>query len=168
MVTAGDELPGPPPRLFERPAAAGALPEPLASSEALAVLRRRWAQLRGAPVREPADAMSQPARAVSGVRAKVRAKVVNAAAGVQAAERAMTGDLVHALDAVARRVDELGARVADLERLVEDVVDTVSEDLVRVHEVLDGAASHAAPGTPGPPGRNAHESEGDAPAREHR
>lgn len=150
METPGDALPGPPPALFDRPVAARPWPEPLAGSEVVAALHRRWAQLRGQPERDPADA--QAARAVGGVRAKVRARVVNAAAGVQAAERAMTGDLVRALDAVAQRIDELAGRVADLEHVVQEVVDTVSEDLVRIHEAAADVRAAASPTTPGADG----------------
>ncbi len=73
-----------------------------------------------------------------GVRAKVRAKVATAAAGVQQADRAVTGDLIRAVDLLAHRIDEITARVVDLEALVQEVVDTVSEDLARVQVALGG------------------------------
>lgn len=156
-ATGGAEDPLAPPRLLARPAAPAPLPPSLGQSEAIAQLHRRWAQLHGAPVVAPAApaAPSPPPDAeraapaaprIPGVRAKVRARVATAAAGVQQADRAMTGDLVRAVDALAQRIDEIAGRVGELEALVQEVVDTVSEDLVRLRVALG-----TAPGGPGGP-----------------
>lgn len=147
-----------PPRLLSRPAVPAPPPAPLAGSEQLAQLHRRWAQLHGVPVGaetqdagpRPTDvgrADSGPPRIPGGVRAKVRARVATAAAGVQQADRAMTGDLVRAVDAVAVRLDELTVRMTELETLVQEVVDTVSEDLIRLRAALESV--HRPGPTPG-------------------
>lgn len=136
-----------PPRLLARPADPPPPPPPLARSEQVSQLHRRWAQLHGAPPGggPPAPEHGEPEkgapRVPGGVRAKVRAKVATAAAGVQQADRAMTGDLIQAVDTLARRIDELTTRLTDLEALVQDVVDTVSEDLVRLQVALATPAS---------------------------
>lgn len=140
------------PRPLPRPAEPRPLPPPIGQSEAVARLHRRWAQLNGAPVTStgvgaaaPPDAGTGPsplgasaggARIPGGVRAKVRAKVATAAAGVQQADRAIAGDLVQAVDALAGRIDDLFVRVAELESLVQDVVDVMSEDLSRLRAAL--------------------------------
>ena len=144
--TPGPSDPLAPPRLLTRPAAPPPVPPPLAQSEPIAQLHRRWSQLHGAPgsAALPAPAVPDPGRGAApaapripgGVRAKVRARVATAAAGVQQADRAMTGDLVRAVDAIAHRLDELSTRVSDLEALLQEVVDTVSEDLVRLQVAL--------------------------------
>lgn len=134
-----------PPRLLSRPAEARPLPLPIHDSDALVAVRRRWAQIaattgRMAPADERTEATTgHAARVPGGVRAKVKARVATAAAGVQAQDRAMTAELVGALDALSRRVDELTSRVHDLESLVQEVVEVTSEELTRV-EVAFGAA----------------------------
>lgn len=164
-ATGGAEDPLAPPRLLGRPAAPTPLPPSLGQSEAIAQLHRRWAQLHGAPAPAPAPAPAAPspppdaeraeraapaAPRIPGVRAKVRARVATAAAGVQQADRAMTGDLVRAVDALAQRIDEIAARVGELEALVQEVVDTVSEDLVRLRVALGTAQDRpAGPKAPG-------------------
>ena len=84
---------------------------------------------------------------VGGVRAKVRARVAAVARADAGADREFMGDLVRAVAALAQRVDEITTRVGDLERLVEDVVDRLSEDLVRVQAAI-GALDDRAPGGP--------------------
>jgi hypothetical protein len=121
-------------------------------SEELARLHRRWAQLNGAPAPStgvgaaalpaasrpatPVGGPAGPVRMPGGVRAKVRARVATAAAGVQQADRAIAGDLVRAVDALAERIDEAFGRIAELEALVQDVVDVMSEDLSRLRVAL--------------------------------
>lgn len=144
---AGEREPGmSPPRLLSRPAEAEPLPPPIHDADALTAVRRRWAQIaaasgRGAPDDEGTEGAPgrSPARTPGGVRAKVKARVATAAAGVQAQDRAMTGELVAAVDALARRVDELASRVGALESLLQEVVDLTSEELTRV-QVAVGAA----------------------------
>lgn len=150
-----------PPRLLSRPAAPSPAPAPLAASGPVTQLHRRWAQLHGAPAsagpEAPAPAVADTgqgaapaAHRIPGVRAKVRARVATAAAGVQQADRAMTGDLVRAVDALAQRIDEITTRVTDLEALVQDVVDTVSEDLVRLQAALGTGVDDAERAGPTP------------------
>lgn len=139
------ETPLAPPRLLSKPAAAKPVPPPIHDADALAAVRRRWGQISattgGAALGDPdpeGDAGRATARVPGGVRAKVKARVATAAAGVQAQDRAMTGELVGALDALARRVDELTTRVCELESLLQEVVELTSEELTRV-QVAFGA-----------------------------
>jgi len=138
-----------PPRLLTHRAEAGALPPPIYDADALAAVRRRWEQISASTGRSAhadehpeGDAVRPPQRAPAGVRAKVKARVATAAAGVQAQDRAMTGELVGALDALARRVDELASRLRDLESLVQEVVEVTSEDLIRVQVAFGAASGH--------------------------
>lgn len=144
-----------PPRLLSRPAEAKPAPPPIHAAEPLAAVRRRWAQFSAATGRPaPADPVAEggenrgSARVPGGVRAKVKARVATAAAGVQAQDLAMTGDLVGAIDALARRIDELTGRITDLEALVQEVVELTSEELARVQIAFDAARDD--PGSEGP------------------
>lgn len=144
-----------PPRLLTHRAEASALPPPIRDADALVAVRRRWAQLSASTVRgAPGDERGEgspargPQRVPGGVRAKVKARVATAAAGVQAQDRAMTGELVGALDAISKRVDELASRLRDLESLVQEVVEVTSEELTRV-QVAFGAAQGPRDDDPG-------------------
>lgn len=117
-------------------------PPPLHDAEVVATLHLKWAQLAGAaqgtapPGAGEAGDATGGAAGGGGVRAKVRARVVAAARADAAPDRALIGDLIRAVDAVAARVDEITARVGNLELLVQEVLDRLSEDLVRVHASL--------------------------------
>lgn len=140
-----------PPRLLTRRAEAGALPPPIHDADALVAVRRRWAQIsastgRGAPTDDHGEgATGRGSARAPGVRAKVKARVATAAAGVQAQDRAMTGELVDALEAISRRIDELAERLRDLESLVQETVELTSEELTRVQVAL-GAGRERPPG----------------------
>ncbi|MGH9100061.1 MAG: hypothetical protein ACRDV8_07515, partial [Acidimicrobiales bacterium] len=71
-----------------------------------------------------------------GVRAKVRARVVAAARADAAADRALIGELIRAVDAIAVRADEITARVGNLELVVQEVLDRVSEDMSRLQAAI--------------------------------
>jgi hypothetical protein len=98
------------------------------------------------------------------VGARLKAKLLAAGAeGYRSASQAdheLIGDLIRAIDAVARRADELAGRITDLEVVVQEVVAVMSEDLVRIlaflepaPDVLDDAAeSDPAPPAPAPGG----------------
>lgn len=129
------------PRLFSRRADPLPLPPALHDAEVVATLHLRWAQLAGAGQGAPpgaADAGDGPGGGGAGVRAKVRARVVAAARADAAADRGLIGDLIRAVDAVAARVDEVTARVGNLELLLQEVLDRTSEELVRVQVALGG------------------------------
>ncbi len=132
----------PAPRLLTHRADPLPLPPALHDAEVVASLHLRWAQLaaagQGAPPLGAGDADDGPGVGRSGVRAKVRARVVAAARADAAADRGLIGDLIRAVDAVAARVDEVTARVGNLELLVQEVLDRSSEDLVRVQAALGG------------------------------
>ncbi len=155
--TDSDRSIGTAPRLLSRAAEPLPLPPPVHDSDEVASLHVKWAQLVRGGAGAPHDAGgSAPVAAPGGgatagrVREKVRARVV-AAAGVQTvADRALIGDLIRAVDAIAARVDMVAQRAGDLELLLQEVVDRVSEDLVRMQMSLgslgprDGAVSHEA------------------------
>ncbi|MGC8472448.1 MAG: hypothetical protein ACP5PM_09175 [Acidimicrobiales bacterium] len=83
-----------------------------------------------------------------GVRAKVRARVAAVARADAGADREFMGNLVRAVAALADRVDEITKRLGDLELLVEDVVDRLSEDLVRVQAALGALDGPETPDDP--------------------
>lgn len=130
------------PRLLSLRADAPPLPPPLHDAEEVATLHHKWAQLAGAGQgSSPYDAGDATAGGavgggVGGVRAKVRARVVAAARADAAADRALIGSLIRAVDAIAARVDDVAARVGNLELLVQEVLDRLSEDLARVQAAL--------------------------------
>jgi hypothetical protein len=128
------------PRLLSHRADAQPLPPPLHDAEEIATLHLRWAQLagagQGAAAQGAGNAGDAAGGAGGGVRAKVRARVVAAARVDAAADRSLIGDLIRAVDAVAARVDDVAGRVGNLELLVQEVLDRLSEDLVRVQAAL--------------------------------
>ena len=130
------------PRLLSRRADPLPLPPALHDAEVVATLHLRWAQLaragQGAPPPGAGDAGDSPGGGGAGVRAKVRARVVASARADAAADRGLIGDLIRAVDAVAARVDEVTARVGNLELLLQEVLDRTSEELVRVQVALGG------------------------------
>lgn len=134
------EAPPPAPRLLSRRADPEPLPPPLHDAEEVASLHRKWAQLSGAgqaiSPHGPAAGGAIGGTGGGGVRAKVRARVVAAARTETAADRELIGDLIRAVDKVAARVDDVAARVGNLELLVQDVLDRLSEDLARVQAAL--------------------------------
>lgn len=149
----GTDLGLAPPRLLTRRAEAGDPPPPIHDADALVAMRRRWGQIsastgRGAPADDGGDGATGrgSARVPGGVRAKVKARVATAAAGVQAQDRAMTGELVDAVDALSRRVDELTSRLHDLASLVQEVVEMTSEELTRVQVTFDAGRERPAGG----------------------
>lgn|GEM_PF-4008723 len=129
---------GRPPDVLAEPAAPNPLPPPIHEADEVTTLHTNWARLAAGGGEEPPQAQ------VAGggrVRAKVRARVAAAtaanAATAQSQDRGLVGDLIRAVDAIAQRVDDLGARLNRLERLVQVVFDTLSEDLVRVLVAVD-------------------------------
>ncbi len=151
----------PAPRLLSHRADPLPLPPSLHDAEEISALHVRWAQLAAAAQGGPQGAGDPGGTTaagggaggggggavgggtgggggggVGGVRAKVRARVVAAARADAAADRALIGNLIRAVDAIAARVDDVTARVGNLELLVQEVLDRVSEDMVRVQAAL--------------------------------
>jgi hypothetical protein len=127
------------PRLLSQRADPAPLPPPLHDADEVASLHLQWARLAGGAgaIGEGArDPGTGGATGGGGVRAKVRARVVAAARADSAADRALIGDLIRAVDTVAARVDQVTERVGSLELLVQEVLDRLSEDLVRVHAAI--------------------------------
>jgi hypothetical protein len=143
-------LSGPAPGVFSVPAdSEGRLP-PLHDAEVVTTLHADWARAAAPPADE---APGQGQGAGGGrVRAKVRARVAGAgtaaSATLQQQDRALIGGLIRAVDALARRVDDHSARLVHLEQLVEEVVDQLSEDVVRVQVALEQAAGRGPSGPP--------------------
>ena len=125
--------------MLSRPADPVPLPPPVRELEEIASLHVKFARLvSSAQGQEPPDdgAGGGPGGGAGGVRAKVRARVAAVARADAGADREFTGSLVRAVAALAERVDLVTARVAELELLVQEVLDRVSEDLVRMQAAL--------------------------------
>lgn len=155
MAMAGDEEHIPPasaaheredpPRLLSRPAEPRPLPSPVRQSPEVATIHVHWAEMHGTlPPDHAARAPQATADTPGRVRSKVRARMVTAATEVtrraQQSDHALLGELIRAVDAVAGRVDDLGVRLGELEALVQEFVDVVSEDLVSLRVTGEGAA----------------------------
>jgi len=134
----------PAPRVLSQRADPDPLPPPLHDAEEVTTLHVKWAQLAGAGQGAAAQAGDRGDAAAGGlgaggVRAKVRARVVAAARADAAGDRALIGDLIRAVDVIAARVDDM------VELLVQEVLDSLSEDLARVQAALgtlDEPAGH--------------------------
>ncbi len=161
------------PRLLAHRAQPPPLPPPLREADDIASLHVKFARLvsgatgeapsvvggSGAGRGEPEPWRAEPGRGEGGhahggsgggggVRAKVRARVAAVARADAGADREFMGNLVRAVAALADRVDEITKRLGDLELLVEDVVDRLSEDLVRVQAALGALDGPETPDDP--------------------
>ena len=154
-ASSGPDDPYAPPRLLARPAAPPTPLPPVHGSEEVAVLHLHWSQLTQHGRTFEDEAPGPGTRTPAGVRAKVRARVATAATDAartaQQRDRELIGDLIRAVDLVARRLDDVASRVAHMEALVQDVVETVSEDLTRLRVALAAQAGHDREGGTGGP-----------------
>lgn len=129
-----------PPAVLRRPAGGAPPPPPVREDPDVVAVHQAWAHVHAAGDQAPA--------AGTGVRGKVRSRVTTAVTEVagpaQRDDRALIGHLIRAVDVLAHRCDELGGRVAELEALVEEVVNVVGEDLVRVRALLASTPSDRA------------------------
>jgi hypothetical protein len=118
---------------------------PVQAGPEVASVHQRWAAVHGKA--EPADADGEQA----GLRARMRSRVMGVAAeaagGPLRDDRALIGDLIRALDAVAHRVDELAGRLSDLEAVVQEGLAVLGEDVVRLRARAIANAAAAPPGT---------------------
>lgn len=130
-----------PPLLRHPPGAGAALPS-VQHGDELAAVHRAWADAHEARRETPgAQGSATSGGGLDAVKSKVKARISSAAAAAMPdhdADRRVVGDLIRAVDALARRVDELGGRLVALEELVEEVVVVASEDLTRVRAALTG------------------------------
>ena len=124
---------------------------PVREDEDLLALHQEWARLH--------EGDDRPAGAASGVRGRIRGRVAATAAEASGPghreNRALIGALIRATEALAVRCDELAGRVADLEDVLEEVVNVVSEDLVHVRAAL-GPAAAGPTARPGAGGERPH------------
>lgn len=114
---------------------------PVHTGDEVAAVHRRWAEVHATAGGRPAAgdraagdraAGDRAAGALARVRDRVLRPVSAAAGTAQQEDRSLIGDLVRAVDAIARRVDELSGRLGDLEHVVQEAVAVLSEDLVRL------------------------------------
>lgn len=130
-----------PPRLLRNPPGVGAPLPSVHQGPELAAVHQNWAG---------AHAVAAGRGGIEAARARVQSKLSTVAAAAvlpaQQADRALIGDLIRAVDALARRVDEIGNRVLALEALVEEVVVVTGEDLARIRAAV--AAPAASPRSP--------------------
>lgn len=129
---------GEPPRLLQHPPTPGTPLPPVQHGEELAALHRDWAAHAGGP-------------ATGGRWARARRKAAKAVRSPQV-NRGLVGDLIRAVDVLARRVDELGNRVTALEDLVAELVVVTGEDLARVQAALAARSEPTPPADPHPDG----------------
>lgn len=121
-------------------------PSPIQEADEIATLHAKFARLVSVAHGEAGDAPGGAGGSDGGaggargggVRAKVRARVAAVARADAGADREFMGDLVRAVAAIAERTDDVTKRVTDLERLVQEVLDRLSEDLVRVQAAIGG------------------------------
>ncbi len=145
----GTSLPPPPDLLARAPGTAPPL-SPLrgeGGDEALARLHAAWARLHAGGTERPGRA--DPA-AAERLRAGARRALGRLDAATHGAERALIGETIRAVDALAGRCDELSGRLTELDLLVEEVVTVFSQELAALRAALDPAAGgpghRAAPG----------------------
>lgn len=133
------------PALLRHPPGPKAPLPPLQHGDALSAVHQAWADAHAAE-RAPAAAGAGQT-GLHAVKARARARLATATAAAlpdRGARDAVVGDLIRAVDALARRVDELGARVVALEELVEEVVVVTSEDLTRIRAAVGGPRGQVA------------------------
>lgn len=129
----------PPPTLLRRPPGAAAPLPPVQHGEELAAVHRAWAE---SDARRGGATAAPGRRRLGALWARLRDGVAAATTSAppdRGTDRAVVGDLIRAVDALARRVDELGGRLAALDQLVEEVVVVTGEDLARVRAALAGS-----------------------------
>jgi hypothetical protein len=138
-----------PPGMLTRPVAGGEPLPHVRGDDQLTELHAAWARADGqAPGGLPPDD--------DGLRGRFRARVAATsgalASPAQRDDRALIGALIRAVDALARRCDELADKVADLESVLAEIVDTVGSDLVAIRAALSaGPPAGSPPGGPQPP-----------------
>lgn len=139
------------PRMLSRRAAPAPMPAPLQEADEIATLHARFLALVSAAQGEATEAARPGATGggQGGIRAKVRARVAAVARADAGADREFMGHLVRAVAALAERMDDVTARVGDLELLVQDVCDRLSEDLVRVQAAMGALGDQVERPSPG-------------------
>jgi len=139
------------PALLHHSVGGSSPPTPVREDPDVVAVHEAWARIHAAETQPPADS---PSSTAAKLRIMARDRLAVAAAGAlgpaQSYDRELIGDLIRATDALARRCDELGGRLAELEALVEEVVAVFSEDLVQVRALLTSGPP-AAPAADGPP-----------------
>jgi len=125
------------PALLHHPVGGSSPPPPVREDPDVVAVHEAWARIHAAETQPPAES---PSSAAAKLRIMARDRLAVAAAGTlgpaQSYDRELIGDLIRATDALARRCDELGGRLAELEALVEEVVAVFSEDMVQVRALL--------------------------------
>jgi hypothetical protein len=130
-----------PPSLLEHPAGVSTPLEALRSSPEIAEIHAAWIRLHGV----------QPTT----LAARALRRMGAATAAAEGSSRELTGDLVRAVDAVAQRCDDLAARLANLEELVQEVITVLGGDLVRLRASAIGPAARSATDAADPPDMDA-------------
>ncbi len=107
---------------------------PLRGSDVIDAIHRRWADL-GATQRL---GTAKPVDAARSLCDRVARKVLGARSnrGGTASERELLAALVQAVDGACARIDELATRLDHLQAALAEVVDVVSEDVVRIRAGL--------------------------------
>jgi len=123
-ASGGDDAPA----LLPRPVPSRSPLSPLRDEPTVAAMHEAWARARDADQ----DSGQQP----RSLRTRVESAVSAVTGPAQRQDRAILANVIQAIDAVARRCDELAGRVAELEAVIGEVVDVLGADLVRVRAEL--------------------------------
>jgi hypothetical protein len=123
-----DTTDGEAPLLLSRPVPSRPPLAPLRDEPTVAAMHEAWARARDVDQ----DSGQQP----RSLRTRVESAVSAVTGPAQRQDRAVLANVIQAVDAVARRCDELVGRVAELEAVIGEVVDVLGADLVQVRAEL--------------------------------
>lgn len=137
---------GDPPPLLSHPPRPGEPLPPIRNDPAMAALHATWERVHE---EERGSGHERGANAGSSVEKVLRRLAEAGIAPLRRshdADREMLGEVIRSMDTLARRVDELGTRIYELEALVEEVVMVTGEELTRVRAALSTPGAAEAPG----------------------
>lgn len=120
-----------PPTMLSRPVPVDRPPTSVRQDPAVTAMHEAWAQ-----VHAPGGAAGTGSGGKRSLRARADAVAGALLSNVSQHDRALVGSVIQAVDAVARRCDELGDRVHELEQLLGEVVEVLGADLTRIRAHL--------------------------------
>jgi hypothetical protein len=129
--------------LLQHPPGVGDPLPSVRAGEEVTAIHRSWAQLHAAA--SPGSEGGTGHGVKAAVRARLAAVTAESTRAAREADRAILGDLIRAVDALAARLDTVGDRLLALEALVEEVVVVTGEDLTHLRAALEHGADLSAP-----------------------
>jgi len=119
-----------PPRMFRMPTDPPEPLPPLSADESMVRLHREWARNH------------EPSRSAHfGSRLRGRARAVRLRLSPTITDRYM-GDVVRAVDAIARRCDELSERLTRLSVVTDDLARSASEEVTELRTIIEQLRRH--------------------------